>query len=100
MLDVRCAWSVAAADEFVVRVWPNEAHAVLYAVRQRTTHLIDADTASILECLGTDACSVGNLATRLAADWADLPDGTALLDELVGMLQALQGANLLVLRPC
>lgn len=97
VLDARLQWTVAAADDSVVRTWQGEDLAVVYACRQRTTHLIDAEVVSILQRLGSGPCSVGELAQDGATD---LSIDTRSLDELVQILQALQSAGLLVLQPC
>ena len=80
--------------------WPDELAVVVYACRERSTHLIDSEAAAVCACLGAQACSVADLVNKLEGEPGDLLRNAAYMDGLVTVLLALQDARLLVLRPC
>ena len=90
----------AASAGLVIKEWPDEGCAVVYAPALRTTHLVNAASARLLHQLGPEPLSYDLLVAQWVDEAQDEPlGGGAAARSLHDALTALEAAELISSSP-
>ena len=93
-------WLARPRDDWVLKGWPDEDLLVCFAVRQRTTHVLDLLAAELLVRLAARPMSLDDLVAGLAADMDSQQRDESLRARVQEALAALQSIDLVDVTPC
>lgn len=97
--DVR--WHLSDPEGLTIRTWSEEDISIVYAGRQRNTHLLDALSTEVLKGLQAAGPScvidlICLLEPELQRDAVDVE----FFDAVTASLRCLESADLVICRPC